>query len=91
MDTSELFCKFLLCMINDIVDAAKVIDCLYYIIHVNCFVSNTNGVRFENITRLVVGQPAPLNMIRVIGQINLSAVIDAPLKLAGLLFSERIK
>jgi len=51
----EVFCYFLLRMVNDIVNAAEMVDRLYNIIHVDGIVRNADGVCFKDIARLLVG------------------------------------
>ena len=76
----ELFRQLFLRMIDDIVDTAEVVNCFNDIIHVNSTIRHTNGVCFKDIARLVVSQTTALYVIGVIGQVYLSAMIDAPFK-----------
>ena len=63
-------------MIYDVVDATKVVNCLYDIIYVDGFIGNSDSVRFKNVSRLVVSQFATFNMVGVIGQVYLCSVVD---------------
>ena len=61
----QIFCQFILCMIDDIIDTTEVINCLYNVIHIYSAVSNTNRISFKNISSLIVGKLATFYMIRV--------------------------
>ena len=76
------------CLLNDQVDTPEVVSRLNDIVHPDRFVSNTDGVRLENVPRLVVSQAATLNVVGVIGEINLDTVIDTSLNPSVLLFLE---
>ena len=83
--------KSLLCMIDDEIDTAEVVYSFKDIIHVNSVRGDTDGVGFIDITRLVVRQFAALDVVGVIGQVNLYAMVDASLQLRALLLSENLK
>ena len=83
----EHFCQFLFCVVYDIVYAAEVVDSLHDIIHVNSVVRHADSVCFEDIACLLVRQTTALNMILVVCQVNLRAMIDAAFQLRRLLFS----
>ena len=84
----ERFSQFRSRLFNDTVDTAEVVSRLNDIIHLNCVASNADGVSLEDIPRLVVGQAATLDMIRVIGEVNLDTVIDTSLNPSVLLLLE---
>ena len=86
---NERFCQFRSCLFNDTVETAEVVSRLNDIIHINSFVSNADGVCLEDIPCLIVGQAATLNVVGVIGEINLDTVINAAFDLAVLLLLER--
>ncbi|MPN36536.1 hypothetical protein SDC9_184045 [bioreactor metagenome] len=46
------------------------------IIHVHCPTIRADSVGFENIARLVVGQPTTLDVVGVVGQLDLHLVVD---------------
>ena len=71
--------KSLLCMIDDEIDTAEVVYSFKDIIHVNSVRGDTDGVGFIDITRLVVRQFAALDVVGVIGQVYLYAMINAAL------------
>ena len=65
------------CMIDDIVDATEMIDCLHNVIHRGDLGSDAKGVGLEDIASQKLDQPTALYMIGVICQVNLRAMIDA--------------
>ena len=71
--------KSLLCMIDDEINTAEVVYSFKDIIHVNSVRGDTDGVGFIDITRLVVRQFAALDVVGVIGQVYLYAMINAAL------------
>ena len=76
------------CLLNDQVDTAEVVGRLNDIVHPDRFVSNADGVRLENVPRLVVSQAATLDVVGVIGEINLDTMINTTFNLPRLLFLE---
>ena len=73
------FSHRLLSMVDDVVDAAEVVHCLNNIIYIHRLIRNTDGVCLEDIACLTMCQPATLNVVGVVGQVNLCAMIDATL------------
>lgn len=76
--------QFIFGVVDDIVDTAEVVGGFYDVVHVDglafalaLVVGETNRVGLEDIPCLVVSQFAALDMIGVVGQINLRAVVDA--------------
>ena len=59
------------------VDTLEMIGGLHYIINLQCSVCNADGIRFENISRLLMGETASLHVVGVIGQVDLNFVINA--------------
>ena len=53
-------------MINDHVNATEVICCFNHIIHIQHFVFYAYGVGFKDVSGLIMGQTAALNMIGVV-------------------------
>ena len=84
----EVFGQFLFSVVNDIVNALEMVNSLHHIVHIDCSVCNPDGVGFKDVARLVVSQFAAFNMIGIVGQVNLSAMIDASFQSAALLFSQ---
>lgn len=76
-------------MLDDAVDAPEVVGGLDNVVHVHCLVGDADGIGLKDVTRLVVGQPAALDMVGVVGKVNLDTVINAALDFAGLLLLER--
>ena len=58
------------------------------IVHIHGLISQTDGVCLKDMTRLLMREPAAFYMIRIICQINLRAVIDAPSEPHFLLFQQ---
>ena len=55
--------------------ASEMIDCFNNIIHIHNFILNSNGIRFKNISGLIMGQAAAFHMIRIICQFDLNLMI----------------
>ena len=51
------------CVIDDIVDAAEVIYSLHYVVYVHRWIFDTDRIGFKNEPGLIVGEPAPFDMI----------------------------
>ena len=66
-------------MVNHIIDSAKVILSFYNIVNVNRIPIKADCRRFKNHTCLIKGEFAPLNMIRVVGKLNLELMVNATL------------
>ena len=75
-------------MINDVVNAAKVVGGFYDVVHVDAVFRNANRVRLEDVSGLLVCEPATLNVVGVIGQVNLSTVVNAAADFTLFFFSE---
>ena len=58
-------------MIDDQINATEVIRGFNHIVHIQHLVFYTDGVGFKNITCLVVRQAAALDVVRVVGQVDL--------------------
>ena len=68
---------------DDHINALEVIGCFDHIIYIDNTVLHANGVGFVDIPCLVVGQTAALNVIGVIGKVDLDFVIDATFHVPG--------
>ena len=66
-------------MFNHIIDSAEVVLSFYNVINVNRISINANSRRFKNHARLIKGELASLNVIRVIGKLNLELMINTAL------------
>lgn len=73
----QSFADGLLGISDDHIDALEVIGCFDYIIYIDNTVLHANGVGFIDIPCLVMGQAAALNVIGVIGKVDLDFVIDS--------------
>ena len=78
-------------VVDDKVDAAKVVDGFHDVVHVDALVSYADGVGFEDVACLVVGQSTAFDMVGVVGEVNLGAVIDAATDLGLLLLTEPLQ
>ena len=85
-------------MVDDVVDAAEVVGGLHDIVHVDGLafalalaVGEANRVGLEDIACLVVGQFAALDVVGVVRQINLCAVIDAAAHITLFLFAKSLQ
>ena len=66
-------------MVDDIINATEVVDGLHNIVDARIFRGDAQGVGLENVACLVMGQSATLDVIGVIGQIDLGTMVDAAL------------
>lgn len=78
---NKRFADGFLCIPDDKVNALKVIGCFDHIIHIDNTVLHADGIGFVNIPRLVMGQAAALDVVGVIGEVDLNFVVDAALDL----------
>ena len=84
----ERFSQFRSRLVNDKVYAAEVVSRFNDIVHLNSVVGDTYGVSLEDISCLVMGQAATLDVVGVIGEVNLDTVIDTSLNPSVLLLLE---
>ena len=75
-------------LLDNTVYTAEVVSRLDDVIHLDGLIGNTDGVGFKDVARLVMGQSASLNVVGVVSEVDLDAVIDATWHPAGLLFLE---
>ena len=66
-------------MVNHVIDGTKMILSFYNVIDVNRISINADSRRFKNHTCLIKGEFASLNMIRVVGKLNLELMVNATL------------
>ena len=71
--------KSLLSVVDNEIDTAEVVYSFKDIVYVDGIRGDTDGVGFIDITRLVVRQFAALDVVGVIGQVYLYAMINAAL------------
>ena len=72
-------------MVNDIVNTAEMVDSLQNVVDARVLGGHPQRIRLKNEPGLLLGQPTPFNMVRIVSQVNLRAMINAPLE-AALLF-----
>ena len=66
-------------MVNHVIDSAEVVLSFYNVINANRISFNTDSSRFKNHARLIKGELAALNMIRVIGKLDLELMVNTAL------------
>ena len=64
-------------MVNDVIYAPEVVGCLNDIIHVHRFACDADCVGFEDVSCLFVCELAAFDVVRIVCEVNLCAVIDA--------------
>lgn len=57
------FGEFPLCVVNDVVDGAEVVGCFDDVIDVNRALCNSDSIGSEYVTRLIMSQSAPFDMV----------------------------
>lgn len=72
----------------DDVNAAKMVDGLYDIIYSDCLVGNADGAGLIDKARLVMCESAAFNVIAIVGQVYLRAVVDAAFEMTFLLLAQ---
>lgn len=77
--------------VDDRVDAAEVVRGFEDVIHPQRLALDAHRVGLEDVARLVVGQPAALDVVRVVGKVDLRAVVDAALETHRLLFAQYLQ
>lgn len=82
------FAYSLCCMVYDIVDTTKMIDCFYDVIDRSTLGSYADSVGLEDVTCLFFCETTAFDMIGIVGQINLCAMIDASVQLCFFLVSQ---
>ena len=81
----EPFCQPFFCVVDDEVNATKVVDCFNYIIHIDRCIADADSVRLIDEAGLVVRQTTSFHVIGVICQVDLRAMIDAAFQPRSLL------
>ena len=72
--------------VDDQVDASEVVGRFHDIIDIHAFVRDANGIGLKDETRLLVCQPAPLDVVGIVGEVDLGTMIDSTSNLPILLF-----
>ena len=78
-------------LINHHIDAAEMVGGLDYIVHIDRLILKADGIGLEDIPGLIMGQAAALNMIGIVGQIDLHLVIDTAGHLGRFLFPQDLQ
>ena len=73
--------------VDNQVDAAEVICRLHHVVHPDGGV-HADGVRLEDQSGLIMGQAAALDVVGVVGQVDLDFMINAAVELCRLLFPQ---
>ena len=77
--------------VDDHVDAAEVIGGFENIVHTQRIALDAHRVGLEDMARLVMGQTAALDVVRVVGEVYLRAVVDAALETHRLLLAQHLQ
>lgn len=77
--------------VDDRVDAAEVVRGFENIVHSQRLAFDAHRVGLEDVAGLVVGQPAAFDVIRVVGEVYLRAVVDAALETHRLLLAQHLQ
>ena len=78
-------------MVNDVIYAPEVVGCLNDIIHVHRFVCDADCVGLEYISGLFVGELAAFDVIGVVCEIDLCAVVDSSAEFCVFFFSKAVQ
>ena len=70
------FGQFVVCMVNDVINASEVVGCFHDVVYVDGFICDSDSVGFKDVSCLFVSEFAALNMVRVVCEVDLCAVID---------------
>ena len=94
-DTMQLlykgFREFFFRPVDDEIDATEVVGGFHDVVHVDALVRDADGVGFKDIACLLMGQATALDMVGVVGKVNLGPVIDAATDLSLLLLTESLQ
>lgn len=77
--------------VDNRVDAAEVVRGFENVIHAQRLAFDAYRVGFEDVAGLVVGQPAAFDVVRVVGEVDLRAVVDAALETHLLLLAQHLQ
>ena len=83
--------QFVAGTVDDEVDATEMVCRLHNVIDVDTLIRNADGVRLKDEPGLFVGQTAALDVVGVIGEVDLGAVIDSPAYLSLLFFTKSLQ
>ena len=77
--------------VDDRVDAAEVVRGFENIVHTQRLALDAHRVGLEDVARLVVGQPAALDVVRVVGEVYLRAMVDAAFETHRFLLAQHLQ
>lgn len=77
--------------VDNRVDAAEVVRGFENVIHAQRLAFDAHRVGLEDVAGLVVGQPAALDVVRVVGEVDLRAMVDAALETHRLLLAQHLQ
>lgn len=77
--------------VDNRVDAAEVVRGFENVIHAQRLAFDAHRVGLEDVAGLVVGQPAALDVVRVVGKVDLRAVVDAALETHRFLLAQHLQ
>ena len=87
----QCFTDGLLGIPEDQIDALEMIGGFHHIIDVDDTMFHADGIGFVDIPRLVVGQTASLNVVGIVGEIDLNFVVDPAFHVSGHLVLQNIE
>lgn len=84
--------QFVFGVVDDGVDAAEVVGGLHDVVHLEGLVlANPDRIGLEDVAGLLVGEPATLDVVGVIRQVNLRTVVDAAAHFALFLLTKSLQ
>ena len=75
-------------MVDDIVNTTEVVDGFHDVVDAGVLRSAPQGARLKDVTGLLLGQSAALDMIGIVSQVNLDAMVNAAFHPHLLLFAQ---
>jgi len=83
--------QFVAGTVDDEVDAAEMVRRLHNVINVDTLIRNADRIRLKDEAGLFVGQTAALDVVGVIGEVDLRAMIDTPAYFSLLFFTKSLQ
>ena len=78
-------------MVDDEVNAAEVVDGFHDVVDAGALGGNAKSVGFKNIASLLLGQSGAFDMVGVVGQIDLRAMVNTAFQSRFLLVAQTLK
>ena len=88
---NEFFSQRCFGVLNDHVNATEMVRRFNHIIHIEDFIFHADGIGFKNISGLIVGQTAALDVVGIVCQINLCFMVNSTGVFARLLLFQNIQ